>query len=271
MKRLLTKNLAFFVLFCVLSLGTVAQVGINTTTPANGALLDVFSDNGGLLVPRVELTGTNDLTTITPSPTPGLLVYNTVISGTLPIQVTPGFYYWNGTQWQRFYNRGYGIKFDQGSQTSASALNSVYTQISGLDTGSINVPYSGTYQIKVETAYACGNLLSTTSEGVGQASISLNMTTGIGLPVRVKEKYVTSTSKRIGSVTMNSLPQNTTIIYTVDLDLQQTYRFNVTGREWSRNNVGVGTFGKNTNGYPGASGVNNAQRGSISITLIKQQ
>ncbi len=110
------------------------------------------------------------------------------------------------------------------------------------------------------------------SEGVGQASVSLNMTTGvIGFPVNVKEKYVTSTSKRIGGTTLNNLPQNTTIIYTVDLNVLNTYRFNVTGREWSRNNVGVGVFGKNTNGYPGASGVNDAQRGSISITLLKQQ
>ncbi|GEQ85528.1 hypothetical protein ULMS_10360 [Patiriisocius marinistellae] len=248
-----------------------SQVGINTTSPAVGALLDISASNKGFLLPKVSLTSTADTTTITPSATVGLLVYNTVTSGALPFQVTPGFYYWNGSQWLRFYNRGYGIKFDQESQTTASILSSVYTQISDLDTGFISVPYSGTYQIKVETAYACGNLSNTSSEGVGQASISLNMTTGIGLPVRVKERYVTSTSKRIGSVTLNNIPQNTTIIYTVDLNLLNTYRFNVTGREWSRNNVGLGTFGKNTNGYPGASGVNNAQRGSISITLLKQQ
>lgn len=258
--------------FCLFPQQLFAQVGINTDAPANGALLDINSSNKGMLLPRVALTSTADNTTITPSATVGLLVYNTVIAGALPIQVTPGFYYWNGTQWQRFYNRGYGIKFDQGSETTANVLNTVYTQISGLDSGFINVPYSGTYQIKVETAYACGNLSSTTSEGVGQASVALNMTTGLlGLPVRVKEKYVTSTSKRINTVTMNGLPQNTTIIYTVDLDLQQTYRFNVTGREWSRNNVGLGIFGKDTSGYPGASGVNNAQRGSLSITLLKQQ
>lgn len=251
-------------------LNATAQVGINTTNPANGALLDVFSPDKGMLIPRVELTGTDDTTTITPA-TVGLLVYNTDIAGAIAVQVTPGFYYWSGSQWLRFYNRGYGIKYDQTSQTTASTLNSVYTQISGLDTGVINVPYSGTYQIKVETTYACGNLSSTTSEGVGQASISLNMTTGVGLPVRVKEKYVTSTSKRVNTTTMNGLPQNTSIVYTVDLDVLQTYRFNVTGREWSRNNVGLGVFGKDTSGYPGASGVNDAHRGSISIVLLKQQ
>ena len=267
-------NILFFACtyFSGISLITAQHVGINTASPATGALLDISAPDKGFLTPRVTLTSTADVTTITPSATVGLLVYNTVTSGALPFQVTPGFYYWNGTQWLRFYNRGYGIKFDQGSQTTASILNSVYTQISGLDTGFISVPYSGTYQIKVETAYACGNLSSTTSEGVGQASISLNMTTGLaGIPARIKEKYVTSTSKRIGSTTLNNLPQNTTIIYTVDLNVLNTYRFNATGREWSRNNVGIGTFGKDTSGYPGASGVNNAQRGSVSITLLKQQ
>jgi len=267
-----TKDKVLILVFLLSISSCFAQVGINTTSPANGALLDVFSPDKALLIPRVELTATDDVTTITPAATEGLLVYNTVTNGSLPIQVTPGFYYWNGGQWLRFFNRGYGIKFDQGSETTANVLSSVYTQITGLDSGFINVPYSGTYQIKVETSYACGNLVSTTTEGVGQASVSLNMTDGIlGSPVRVKERYVTSTSKRIGSTTMNNLPQNTTIVYTVDLDVLNVYRFNVTGREWSRNNVAQGIFGKNTSGYPGATGINNALRGSLSMTLIKQQ
>jgi hypothetical protein len=259
-------------IFLGLNFGASAQVGINTSSPSSGALLDITSADKGNLIPRVALTGTDDVTTITPNATTGLLVYNTDTAGALPEQVTPGFYYWNSSQWIRLYNRGYGIKFDQGSQTNANILSTVYTPISGLDTGFINIPYSGTYQIKVETTYACGDLSAATSEGVGQASVSLSMTTGLlGSPVRVKEKYVTSSSKLINSVTMNNLPQNTTIIYTVDLDVLETYRFHVTGREWSRNNVGLGVFGKDTSGYPGASGVNDAQRGSISITLLKQQ
>lgn len=257
--------------FVLIGLNSTAQVGINTENPASGALLDIYSNNGGVLIPRVELTGTDDVTTISPAATTGLMVYNTVTAGPLIVQVTPGFYYWNGDQWLRFYNRGYGIKFEQDAQTTADASSSVYTQISGLDTGVMNVPYSGTYHIKVETAYSCGDLLVSTSEGVGQASVSLNMTTGAGPSVLVKEKYVTSTSKVIDGVTMNNLPQNATIIYTVDLDVLETYRFNVTGREWSRNNVGLGTFGKDTSGYPGASSINDALRGSITITLLKQQ
>jgi hypothetical protein len=262
--------LVCFILSIVTS--AIGQVGINTSSPSSGALLDITSTDKGVLIPRVALTGTDDVTTITPNATTGLLVYNTVTAGAIAVQVTPGFYYWNSSQWIRIYNRGYGIKYDQATETTANILSTIYTPIADLDTGFINVPYTGTYQIRVETNYACGDLSATTSEGVGQASISLNMTTGLlGIPVRVKEKYVTSTSKFINGVTMNNLPQNTTIIYTVELDVLETYRFHVTGREWSRNNVGLGVFGKDTSGYPGASGVNDAQRGSISITLLRQQ
>ncbi len=72
------------------------NVGINSdgSTPDASAMLDVKSTNKGFLIPRVALTGTSDITTI-PSPVTSLLVYNTATAG----DVTPGFYYWNGSAW----------------------------------------------------------------------------------------------------------------------------------------------------------------------------
>lgn len=78
-----------------------SQVGIGTTNPAPGSMLDIDSSDKGILVPRVTLTGTNDVTTVTPSASLGLLVFNTANAGTGVIAVTEGFYYWNGTQWMR--------------------------------------------------------------------------------------------------------------------------------------------------------------------------
>jgi hypothetical protein len=266
-------NLRSYALALVFLIGfnsvTNAQVGINTTSPANGALLDVNSSNKGLLVPKVALTNTVDVTTITPAATEGLLVYNTVTSGSLPFQVTPGFYYWNGSQWLRFYNRGYGLKFDQSNALNAT---SSYQIISGMDTGNIAVPYTGTYQVRIEAIYSCGTLISTSDDGVGQASIRLSMdTNNSGTLTPVKEAYVTSSSKRIGSSTVNSIPQNVAIIYTLDLDVLNTYRFVAEGMEWSANNVNSGTFGRNTSGYSGSLGVADGQDGAITITLVKQQ
>lgn len=74
-----------------------AQVGIGTTSP-NGAL-DVTSTNNGLLIPRIALSATNVSTVLTP--TTSELVYNTFTSAVGPNQVTPGFYYWNGSLWVR--------------------------------------------------------------------------------------------------------------------------------------------------------------------------
>src|SRR3989338_11015 len=59
--------------------GASAQnIGINATgsTPNISAGLDVDFNNKGLLIPRIALTGTGDVTTIA-TPATSLLVYNT--------------------------------------------------------------------------------------------------------------------------------------------------------------------------------------------------
>jgi len=76
------------------------NVGINATgaLPNTSAGLDVDFTNKGLLIPRVALTGTGDVTTIAGVVT-SLLVYNTATAGSSPTNVVPGYYYWNGTKW----------------------------------------------------------------------------------------------------------------------------------------------------------------------------
>ena len=78
------------------------NVGINTdgTAADASAMLDVKSENKGLLIPRVELEATNLASPIT-SPETSLLIYNTATDGTGAIAVTPGYYYWSGTEWLR--------------------------------------------------------------------------------------------------------------------------------------------------------------------------
>ena len=93
-KNLRTRTLQFTI--CNLQL-QAQNIGINATgaAPNVSAALDVDMTNKGLLIPRVALTSTTDVSTIT-TPATSLLVYNNnaaMTGGGL------GFYYWNGTNW----------------------------------------------------------------------------------------------------------------------------------------------------------------------------
>ncbi|PQB03732.1 hypothetical protein [Aureitalea marina] len=76
-----------------------AQVGINTTTPADGAMLDITANDKGILIPKVALTSRAVSAPVTPEPVVGVLVFNTDTAGTAPNDVEPGFYWWDGVQW----------------------------------------------------------------------------------------------------------------------------------------------------------------------------
>jgi hypothetical protein len=87
-------SLALFMLQVVIC---TAQIGVNTTNPQGS--LDINSATDGLLVPRVALVATDVATIVTP--TESEIVYNTFTSAPGANQVTPGFYYWNGSLWIR--------------------------------------------------------------------------------------------------------------------------------------------------------------------------
>ena len=95
-----TTLLPFCLLMLIASIGVSAQVGIGTTTP-RGAL-EINSSTNGFLAPQVALTSTTiSAPVVNPqdngSPLSGTLVYNTNTAG----DVTPGYYFWSGTEWKR--------------------------------------------------------------------------------------------------------------------------------------------------------------------------
>ena len=94
-----------------------AQVGIGTATPNTSSILDITSNNSGLLIPRVALTSTSDITTIT-TPATSLLVYN---SGFAP----NGYYYFNGTVWVQLAtgnNTDWSITGNTGTNSATNFL-----------------------------------------------------------------------------------------------------------------------------------------------------
>ena len=110
------------VFFLLLFFGTFwvkGQTGIGTTTPNASAKLEVYATNKGFLPPRVALTGATDVSTIA-SPVAGLLIYNTATAGSIPNNVVPGYYFYNGSAWVQIAG---GLIIDN-SKTAAFTLSS---------------------------------------------------------------------------------------------------------------------------------------------------
>lgn len=82
-------------LLCLLSftVNFFAQVGINTTNPSAGSILDIDANDKGILIPRISIPNLNNIAPVTGGSTESLLVYNTNTTTGV------GFYYWNDSRW----------------------------------------------------------------------------------------------------------------------------------------------------------------------------
>ena len=136
-------------LFLVLSLFfnyCIAQVGIGTVNPT--AALDVQSTTGGLLAPRVSLT-----TTLLPAPVVnpqgGLLPAGTMVYNINTVaDVTPGYYYWNGTIWVRMVG---AAGSNDWSITGNAGTNSGTNFIGTTDNVGFRIRTNNTQQFEIGT------------------------------------------------------------------------------------------------------------------------
>ncbi len=92
---LLTRSLSIAVFFFSMFIfqNTNGQVGINTTNPAPGSMLDIETTDKGIVIPRVNIADLSTIAPVTGGSTESLLVYNTNVG------TGPGFFYWDSTQW----------------------------------------------------------------------------------------------------------------------------------------------------------------------------
>lgn len=80
------------------------NMSLGGSAPDASSLLDLSSiSNKGFRVPQVSLTSTTVATPVASSAT-GNIVYNTATAGSGATAVTPGHYYWDGSQWVRLDN-----------------------------------------------------------------------------------------------------------------------------------------------------------------------
>jgi hypothetical protein len=97
------KPLVVFLWFaCLVNISICQNIVITDEHNYNGdnsAMLDIKSSNKGLLIPRVTLSSLSDNFTIA-SPAIGLIVYDNGVN------LSKGFYYWNGSRWNKFSSGG---------------------------------------------------------------------------------------------------------------------------------------------------------------------
>jgi len=178
------KNKIIVLLACLFSQQLMAQnVGIGTTTPDVSAQLDISASNKGLLIPRVQLTGTTDVVTI-PSLTRSLLVYNSVVAGSGATAVIPGFYYWNGTLWEALAvtsgiaKSAWGLNGNTGTNPNLNYIGTADNQSLSFKVNNTTAGYLG---IAGNTFWgvSSGNVFSTGANNTAVGAHSLaNVTTG---------------------------------------------------------------------------------------------
>ncbi len=141
---------------------TIGNVGIGTSTPNASAILDISSSSKGVLPPKVVLTGRNGTSSPIASPTTGLFVYNTAEAGTASNEVSPGFYFYNGTNWTRMDPEDWSIpvSITIGAVTTAPTKGTiVYDKVSYRRTSTTSFEVTYNYSQSAVGAAGSGDYL----------------------------------------------------------------------------------------------------------------
>ncbi len=186
----------FLILGICFSTVSIAQVGVDTTTP-RGAL-DVSSTTQGIVFPNVALVNINTQTAINPQGgaiPAGTVVYNTATSGAAPNNVAPGLYYWNGSRWVAFAGSPGGLDWSlTGNSGTTAGTNFLGTTDAQdlrlftnnierariLSTGTIGVNSAGSTfsQVYVQAAGTNDAVAGRNDDTVANAFWGLNLNTG---------------------------------------------------------------------------------------------
>ncbi|MGJ8683742.1 MAG: tail fiber domain-containing protein [Nonlabens sp.] len=132
-----------YFLLLVIPFLSLGQVGIGTITPNANAILEISSSNQGLLLPRLNLSATTSPSPLT-AHVSGMLVYNLVTAG----DVTPGFYYNTGANWERVATNQTGTEWNL---TGNAGTNSATNFLGTTDNQALTFRVNNVEKLRLET------------------------------------------------------------------------------------------------------------------------
>lgn len=122
-------HIVMFAIMVIAVTSMYGQVTFNSSGPATpghpSTDLELQATDKGFGPNQVALTSAADATTIA-TPKVSLLIYNTATAGTGVNAVTPGYYYWTGSRWDRFMT---GPLFQSVESTAGVVADSTVWQI----------------------------------------------------------------------------------------------------------------------------------------------
>lgn len=194
-----------------------AQVGIGTFAPDKSAELDVSSINKGLLVPRLSLTSTAVSTPIVGIPAQSLYVFNTSTTA----DVTPGFYYWDNSKWNRVLN-----------SSDVSTLETLTTIGLNSDGHTLNYADEKGQVTSIDLATVISNFQTVTSLSFDSSLNTLTYNDEKGVSNAINVSNLVKMNETLTSLVDNS---NGTFTYTNEKGIGVTYDVNaqIQKKAWS--------------------------------------
>ena len=156
------------------------NVGVGTATPAASAALDVTATDKGILVPRLTLAQRDAVS----APATGLLIYQT--------DNTPGFYFFNGTQWASVSAGGAVVSSVSATAPLSSTGGSAPTLSMPAATASANGYLASTDWTTFNAKVATTRTVSTTAPLTGGGALSGNLTLALPAATTSVNGYLTS-------------------------------------------------------------------------------
>jgi|GEM_PF-3559545 len=256
--RILMKKILFFLVAFGVSVFSFGQQGLklgtNPGTINPNALLDLTgTTNRGLLLPRVALTSTSSSAPLSGTITSGMVIYNTATAA----DVTPGFYYHDGTRWVRLATNGAGGLINLPNKALSSTTTPVGNSVgeiiyntnaaSGVPVGT--VVWNGTQWVASgsQTLSLAGSTLSISGGNSVTLPSATNLYNADGaltgnrtVTMGANTLSLTGTNAGAGNVANQSLlrlvrPGTSGVRFTPSLDFQVGgYNSGVSGDTWAR-------------------------------------